>query len=347
MMPLGDSITEGTGSSTGSSYRAALWDRLTGHADRLDFVGSMKSGRLPDTDHEGHYGWKIGGLSANIDTWLPPARPNVVLLHIGTNDVHDDYRTATAPARLGALVDRITSAAPDMTVLVASLVPSNDAPTQKRIEAFNATVPGLVAERRAKGRHVGYVGMGAVTPQDISDDLHPNDRGYAKMADAFYDGIARAAADGWIRQDVAVRPAPPRTPPPGDYRVDADGDGRDDYLVVEDNGVVKAWLNKGGTGRAGWTERGTFATGVGEPGSKVRFADIDGDGKADYLVLQDNDVVKGWINKGGTDRGSWAEFGTYATGSANPPTRSASPTSTATAEPTTSSSRTTARSTPP
>ncbi|MBZ4324128.1 SGNH/GDSL hydrolase family protein [Streptomyces huiliensis] len=208
-MPLGDSITHGgAGNPAGGGYRPALWDRLAGHADVVDFVGGERNGRLPDPDHEGHWGWKIDGLLSRIDTWLPKARPNVVLLHIGTNDMHDDYRVDTAPERLGTLVDRITTAAPDMTVLVSALVPSADPATQRRVEAFNAALPALVAERRGRGARVGLVRMDHVTPRDLVDDLHPNDTGNAKMAAAFHEAIARAATAGWIREQVDIGPSP-------------------------------------------------------------------------------------------------------------------------------------------
>ncbi|MEU3752397.1 FG-GAP-like repeat-containing protein [Streptomyces olivoreticuli] len=312
VMPLGDSITHGAGSSNGAGYRAELWNRLVPHTDNLDFVGSQRNGKLPDPDHEGHWGWKIDGLSAHIGSWLPAAKPNVVLLHIGTNDMHDNYQVDTAPQRLGGLIDKITSAAPDMTVLVSSLVPSADTGTQRRIERFNAVVPQLVSERQSKGLHVGYVDMSAVTTRDLADDLHPKDSGYVKMADAFYGGVARVATDGWIRQQVDIKTSL------GDYRVDINGDGKADYLVVHDNGSVDAWINNGGTNHGGWTEQGTFATGVGQPGDKVRFADINGDGKADYLIVHDNGSVDAWINNGGTNHGGWTEQGTFATGVGEP-----------------------------
>jgi hypothetical protein len=53
VMPLGDSITWGDGSSTTSSYRADLWNSITGAGFPLDLVGSLQSGALPDRDHEG------------------------------------------------------------------------------------------------------------------------------------------------------------------------------------------------------------------------------------------------------------------------------------------------------
>ncbi|MEV5508538.1 SGNH/GDSL hydrolase family protein [Streptomyces orinoci] len=208
VMPLGDSITYGTGSSTGSGYRGELWKRLTPHTGNLHFVGSQRSGKLSDPAHEGHYGWKIGGLVDNIDKWLIAAKSNAVLVHIGTNDMHDNYRADQAPGRLGELIDKITTAAPNMTVLVSSLVPSTDAGTEKRIEKYNAAVPRVVKKRRGRGFQVGFVDMGKVTTHDLRDVLHPNDSGYSKMAAAFYDGIARSAEDGWIKERVGIKPVP-------------------------------------------------------------------------------------------------------------------------------------------
>ncbi|MFI6528470.1 FG-GAP-like repeat-containing protein [Streptomyces uncialis] len=313
VMPLGDSITQGAGSSTRSSYRAALWPRLQPRTPALDFVGSQKHGQLADTDHEGHSGWLIEGLSANIDSWLATARPNVVLLHIGTNDMDRDHQVATAPARLAALIDQITTASPDTAIVVASLVPSTSAAVQSRINTYNAEIPGIVAARQAQGRKIAHVGMGSLTTADLRDRLHPNDAGYVKMAGVFADGITQVARAGWISEQVDVRPAPPRSGL-GDYQVDLNADGRADYLVVEDNGAVRAWLNKGGNGRGGWTDAGRIASGVGAPGSSVRFADLNGDRYADYLTVDANGAVRAWLNKGGTGVSGWTDAGTVASG---------------------------------
>jgi lysophospholipase L1-like esterase len=91
IMPLGDSITFGMGSTTGSGYRAELWRRLVEQSGYgVDLVGSARTGTLPDIDHEGHSGWTIAQLSDSVDGWLAAATPDVVLLHIGTNDVASD-----------------------------------------------------------------------------------------------------------------------------------------------------------------------------------------------------------------------------------------------------------------
>ncbi|WP_344024824.1 FG-GAP-like repeat-containing protein [Streptomyces luteireticuli] len=305
-MPLGDSITQGAGSSTGSSYRDELYNQLVPHAESLQFVGT---GRLPGAvglDHEGHPGWRIDELSDNVERWLAAADPNVVLLNIGTNDMDQNYDVDSAPMRLGALIDQITTAAPGITVLVSSLVPSKDPQVEQRVNKFNLAVPQLVAERQRRGLSVEFVDMSEVTTEDLADRLHPNDRGYLKMASGFYRGIAKVAGEGRIRKRIEVRSTPPYQTVIGDYRVDINGDGKADYLAVDRKGAVHAWLNNGGDGRGGWSNYGWIATGTGAPGNRARFADIDGSGKADYLIVDDNGGIQAWLNNGGDGHGGWS-----------------------------------------
>lgn len=194
VMPLGDSITYGVGSSTSSSYRADLRDRLVNQAGlNVDFVGSQNSGALADTDNEGHSGWRIEQIAASIDGWLATYRPDVVLLHIGTNDMAQNYQIDTAPQRLGALVDQILADRPTATVLVAKIVPSLDATVQARINAFNAAVPAVVA---ARGARAGLVDLSVLSSADLADSLHPNDGGYARMAVRWYKALEGTLGDG-------------------------------------------------------------------------------------------------------------------------------------------------------
>ncbi|PNY28626.1 Lipase 1 [Tolypocladium capitatum] len=70
---------------------------------------------------------------------------------------------------------------------------------------------------------------------------------------------------------------------------DIDGDGKEDYLVVDPKtGELTAYLNEGEDHSAPynwhWKPVGSIASGLG-PGRNVRFADIDGDGRADYIYL--------------------------------------------------------------
>lgn len=82
---------------------------------------------------------------------------------------------------------------------------------------------------------------------------------------------------------------------------DMDGDGKDDYVWIDVNGAASLWLN-GGMGSDGnwiWTSKGIIATGVGASREDVYLADIDGDGKADYLwVDRLSGETKMWKNGG-------------------------------------------------
>ncbi|MFF3846426.1 GDSL-type esterase/lipase family protein [Streptomyces sp. NPDC002328] len=80
---------------------------------------------------------------------------------------------------------------------------------------------------------------------------------------------------------------------------DADGDGLADYLQVGSEGAVHAFLNRGGGGNGSFQARYDWANASRYPRKYVRFADISGDGKADYLVVYDGGAVRAWLNRGG------------------------------------------------
>src|ERR1035437_990497 len=93
IMPLGDSITQGCCSTTEGGYRTKLYADLTAPASgfNVDFVGTLSDVNanplLPDHDHEGHGGYHIETIRNNIAFWSKKVEdPDVILLHIGTND---------------------------------------------------------------------------------------------------------------------------------------------------------------------------------------------------------------------------------------------------------------------
>jgi lysophospholipase L1-like esterase len=198
LMPLGDSITWGVGSSTGNSYRSALYDTLGAEGYSLDFVGSGRNGTMGDPDNEGHSGWRIDQIAGIADSVLGTYRPNVVTLMIGTNDLNQNYQVPTAIDRLHSLVDQITADDPGVTVLLADLIISTNGTEEPNRPAFNQQFPCIVQAEQDAGKHVAFVDMSALTTADLSDDLHPNDGGYQKMADAFNGGVQAAHGAGWL-----------------------------------------------------------------------------------------------------------------------------------------------------
>ncbi|WP_406193940.1 FG-GAP-like repeat-containing protein [Kitasatospora sp. NBC_01560] len=322
VMPLGDSITDGAGSTGGAGYRAPLRD-LTAQQSRyaLDLVGTNSSGAIADPDHEGHSGYRIAQIRADIDRWLAAADPDVVLLHLGINDLkwEQDADPVQAAQRLSELVDRIFTDKPAVTVVVQGLLTATPG-LEEKTARFNSTFAALQPTTGGPvGRHFRYVAPADLDPAaDLPDRLHPSDSGYRKMAEVFHHALDQVVADGW-----ASRPPAPRagTEVGGSGRVrwaDFDGDGRPDYTVVADTGEVSVWLNHGGdpAGSAGWQGIGRVATGVTTDRTRVRLADFDGDGRADYLMINPDGSVDVWLNRGGdpAGNGGWQGIGRVATG---------------------------------
>jgi len=190
VMPLGDSITEGT--QVPGGYRIGLWQRVTAGGYQVDLVGSQSNGpaSLGDHDHEGHPGWRIDQIDANIVSWLRSSNPHTVLLHIGTNDVLQNHDVAGAPGRLSALVDHITATAPDAEVFVATIIPMSNSGQEAAGRTFNATIPGMVQSKQNAGKHVHLVDMhAALTTADLIDGVHPTAGGYDKMAATWFTAL--------------------------------------------------------------------------------------------------------------------------------------------------------------
>lgn len=315
VMPLGDSITAGEGSSNWAGYRSPLWDQMAGQSRyTADFVGSGSLGTVGDPDNEGHRGWTIDEIRSGIDQWQTAADPDVVLLHIGINDLKWNHADPVKSAeKLSALVDRIQANRPGVTVIVQGLL--IDTPElEQQTRDFNAVIRDQESDRRSRGERFRYVEPARLAASELPDQLHPNDSGYRKIAQAYYEGLEQAVTDGWV-----VRPRAPRagTESSGSGSVrwaDFDGDGRADRLVIADSGKVDAWLNRGGDTGGGWQALGRIAFGTTADRTRVRFADFDGDGRADYWVIGPDGSVNVHLNRGGDPGGGWQDLGKVAWG---------------------------------
>ena len=202
IMLLGDSITHGSHSSTGNGYRAPLWNALTNLGYRVDFVGTQTDsyGRfdptLGDPDHEGISGITIAGTLRRIDGVFDKCgEVDCVLMLLGTNEslLGERVFRNEATNSLVRLLDRIHARSPSAEVVVATLMPRWTEPKVGNVSAnwkytaitnvFNPAVPGIVAGQCAKGQHAHMLDMHAAIGFDqLDDEVHPNDSGYASMA---------------------------------------------------------------------------------------------------------------------------------------------------------------------
>lgn len=214
IMPLGDSITYGVGSTgAGGGYRVELFHQATSHQQSITFVGSDANG--PTTvdnvpfprNHEGHSGYTIdngtndagdhrNGLQPFIAATLQAKKPNIVTLMIGTNDVDISLDVPTQKTRLAKLVDTILGADSSLLLVIAQIVPTKTDAENARVQAYNADIPGIVSARANAGKHIVMVDMYSAFTADaayktkyLSDNLHPTDAGYVVMGDVWYAAI--------------------------------------------------------------------------------------------------------------------------------------------------------------
>jgi lysophospholipase L1-like esterase len=132
---------------------------------------------MADKDNQGHPGFTISQIRGVAAQGLA-FRPNVVLLHAGTNDLNRgnpaNEPDADAPRRLGLLLDDVLKAVPNAVVIVAKIIPSRQAGLNANIKTFNNALAGIVAARVSKGSKVSIVDMnGLNTSSELSDNLHP------------------------------------------------------------------------------------------------------------------------------------------------------------------------------
>ena len=113
----------------------------------------------------------------------------------GTNDMIGQD-VSNAPTRFMQLIDKIFTASPDATVLVASLIPLSF--SQSNVDSYNSRIQTLVQQRITSGQKLVWVSMASVTTSDLADGVHPNAGGYVKMGQAWYNGWVGARQRGWV-----------------------------------------------------------------------------------------------------------------------------------------------------
>ncbi len=169
ILAVGDSITVGYGSLDGGGYQAWLTDLLARRHITAQITTVAEGGRT------------LRQMAPPALAALPTARPDIVLVALGTNDAGQndlvDWQT-----RMGTFVDQILASSPTVRVAVARIALSRPQALAGVEATINTYIDAVVAARRPSGR-VTSADM-TVIPQRWNDveGIHPTDPAYLRMA---------------------------------------------------------------------------------------------------------------------------------------------------------------------
>ncbi len=200
IMPLGDSITKGvTGSSDSTGYRRALYLSLTGAGYSVNFVGSQANGHPTDFDraHEGHGGWRADQIRDSISGWLTKNPADIILLHIGTNDISQGQTVGSTVHEVKQILDRIDAKSTATVVFLARIINRSDG-YSARTTTYNRQLKDSADRWIMNGDRIIVVDQETALsyPADLADAVHPNDTGYGKMAQCWFTALSSYLAAG-------------------------------------------------------------------------------------------------------------------------------------------------------
>lgn len=218
IMAVGDSITEGVQGQV--SYRQELERLLTRSGCSFEMVGSEFGSQdiVPSTfvsRHEGYSGHRadhinLGNTKSKKNrnegiVAMMGFSPDVVLLHVGTNDITRNEPVNTIVNDIEDIVENIRNINPDTLVFVANVIPrfvngvvdpTTDALSDAIEASFNSPDTSKDDDDLGGFNNVFIVDVrsGYVRDNSLADGRHPNNSGESKIANAFFNALELANA---------------------------------------------------------------------------------------------------------------------------------------------------------
>lgn len=124
IMPLGDSLT-----GEPRAWRLPAYEQLTAAefkgGDWTYFGAEYDQYSLMPTEysnHQGKGGWNMRDVSDGVNAWLTTTPANVVVLHIGTNNIYNQQNETSAELKDAwfALVDKILAHSSNVKLLACT-----------------------------------------------------------------------------------------------------------------------------------------------------------------------------------------------------------------------------------
>lgn len=215
IMPIGDSITFGYGHEGGYRKYLDYYLKDKGYT-KVDMVGPEGKSSASfsfngknvsyDDNHAGYSGytikqkypipsWGENGLLEKLKSKnaVSSAKPDVILLIIGTNDMTANRALSECESDLHDLIDYILSTMPSDSVIYMGSIPEFTAygGNAQRVANYNSTVKKVADSYASEGKNVKFADVHGClngTADLQSDNLHPSAAGYEKIG-KFWAGI--------------------------------------------------------------------------------------------------------------------------------------------------------------
>lgn len=201
ILAVGDSITQGGKKVQQEfTYRLPLQVLLHESGIAYDFIGSRQKGLdegvtwpgvadgVPfDPDHEGYYGNKTADVARKVKAAFAtyPVAPDIVLIHLGTNDQKNGDYANTVGAPLKDLIKFIRGKNPKAVFLLGHLN-FNTSPAANQIREIVEKLAKEMSTTQSPVQTVHHYQNWREKPEDLYTDTydwaHPNLKGQEKMA---------------------------------------------------------------------------------------------------------------------------------------------------------------------
>lgn len=186
IMCVGDSITVGAGStSPGGTYNQYYLGDGPGYLPWLTstLLRARIDAQLTSVAEGGQMLRQMGPRAIQA---LPTVKPDIVIMHIGTNDIDRDETDWTT--RYGQTIDAILTSSPTVkfigTLLPHYRQPSLDAGTTR----INSYITTAINARKGTGR-VTTADLRGLTPHWTGDGYHPLEAGHLHTAEQYAGAI--------------------------------------------------------------------------------------------------------------------------------------------------------------
>jgi lysophospholipase L1-like esterase len=130
----------------------------------------------------------------NLIVWLKAAKPDIIMMHLGTNDVIQKKPVGDIINAYSTLVDQMRQSKPTMQILISQLIPIDRYNANPGIVELNKAIVAWAPTKTTRYSPItlidNYTGFNTTT--DTVDGEHPNAAGDEKFANKFFQPLTLA-----------------------------------------------------------------------------------------------------------------------------------------------------------